>query len=46
MNIFNVFTLENLMDGATSMQVYVDKLKQLTTLTAVAEVSKRKRKGC
>jgi hypothetical protein len=28
------------------MQVYVDKLKQLTTLTAVAEVSKRKRKGC
>lgn len=34
------------MDGATSMRVYVDKLQQLTTLTEVAEVSKRKRKGC
>lgn len=34
------------MDGATSMRVYVDKLQQLTTLTEVAEISKRKRKGC
>jgi hypothetical protein len=44
--MFNAFTSENQMDGATSMRVYVDKLQQLTTLTEVAEVSKRKRKGC
>jgi hypothetical protein len=46
LNMFNAFTSENQMDGATSMRVYVDKLQQLTTLTEVAEVSKRKRKGC